>query len=127
MTRLPNYHRLPKYLQKTARPSKYGNEKVCADGITFDSIHERDIYLQLKAAERGGAISNLRLQVPFILQEKYVINGKTVREIKYVADFVFENEDLETEVWDAKGMKTDVYKLKKKLFECKYGIEITEV
>lgn len=107
--------------------NKYGNKKVTVDGITFDSKHEANVYLKLKALERGGVIHHLRLQVPFVLQDKYEINGRKVQAIKYIADFVFENEDLETEVWDAKGVKTEVYKLKKKLFECRYGIEIKEV
>lgn len=116
-------------LRRYGYPSynKYGNRKITVDGIKFDSKHEADIYTKLKAMERCGAIHNLRLQVPFILQEKYEINGRKVQAIKYVADFVFENQDLETEVWDAKGMKTDVYKLKKKLFEHRYEIEIKEV
>ena len=107
--------------------NKYGNKKVEVDGIKFDSKHESDIYLKLKTAERCGAIHNLRLQVPFVLQDKYTINGKTVRAIKYIADFTFENKDGSQEVWDAKGIKTEVYKLKKKLFEYRYGIEIKEV
>lgn len=107
--------------------NKYGNKKVVADGLKFDSKHERDIYLKLKTAEKCGAIRNLRCQVPFELQEKYTINGRTVRAIKYVADFTFENKDGTQEVWDAKGVRTDVYKLKKKLFEYKYGLEIKEV
>lgn len=107
--------------------NKYHNKKVIVNGIKFDSKHEADVYIKLKMAERCGSIQSLRLQVPFELQEKYTINGKTVRAIKYVADFVFVNKQGVTEVWDAKGMKTDVYKLKKKLFEFKYGIEIKEV
>lgn len=119
---------LPKYSYLQPRKhSKYGNKKVIADGIKFDSKHEADIYLKLKTAEKCGAISKLRLQVPFELQEKYTINGRTVRAVKYVADFVFVNKAGEQEVWDAKGVKTDVYKLKKKLFEYKYRTEIKEV
>ena len=107
--------------------NKYGNKKVTVDGIRFDSIHEARVYLQLKTLQHGNVISDLHLQVPFELQPSYKINGKTVRAIKYIADFVFINEKGEKEVWDAKGVQTDVYKLKKKMFEYKYGIEIKEV
>lgn len=107
--------------------NKYGNKKTIVNGIKFDSKHEADIYTRLKMAEKCGAIQSLRLQVPFELQGKYTINGRKVQSIKYIADFVFINEEGVTEVWDAKGVKTDVYKLKKKLFEYKYGIEIKEV
>lgn len=106
---------------------KYGNRKVEVDGIKFDSKHEADVYLQLKLMERGGAIRHLRLQVPFELQSGFELNGKKIRAIKYIADFVFMNSEGKTEVWDAKGMKTDVYLLKKKLFEFRYRIEIKEV
>ena len=114
-------------MSKWSYYNKYGNKKVTVDGITFDSKHEASIYTELKLLERCGAIRNLQLQVPFTLLEPYEINGKKVRAVKYVADFVFINEKGEQEVWDAKGMKTDVYKLKKKLFEQRYNIEIKEV
>lgn len=106
--------------------NKYNNRKVIVDGIKFDSKHEAEIYSQLKALERCNRISNLQLQVPFILLEKYRINNRTVREIKYIADFTFINSQGQLEVWDAKGVRTDTYKLKKKLFEYRYGIEIHE-
>ena len=107
--------------------NKYGNRKVTIDGITFDSRHEANVFGELRLLERGGVIRHLQLQVPFELLEAYTINGRKVRAVKYVADFVFENEKGETEVWDAKGVRTDVYKLKKKMFEKRYGIEIKEV
>lgn len=107
--------------------NKYGNKKVYVNNIKFDSKHEAEIYLNLKMMERGKVITDLRRQVPFELQPSFKMNGKTVRAIKYIADFVFVNEKGETEVWDAKGVQTEVYKIKKKLFEYKYGIEIKEV
>jgi len=106
---------------------KYHNRKVEIDGHKFDSRHEAEIYLYLKQQETDGNISSLSLQVPFTLLDKYTINGRTVRAIKYIADFTFENQDGELEVWDAKGYKTDVYNLKKKIFEYRYGVEIKEV
>ena len=106
--------------------SKFNNQKVEIDGIKFDSKHEATIYLQLKALEQSNKISNLQLQVPFILLDKYRINNRTVRAIKYIADFTFTNSQGQLEVWDAKGVRTDCYKLKKKLFEYIYGIEIHE-
>lgn len=59
------------------------------------------------------------------------INGKkkcVERAVKYVADFVyFDKEKGELVVEDVKGVKTDVYKLKRKLMRSIYGIEIQEV
>lgn len=101
--------------------SKYKAIKTVVDGIEFDSRKEARRYQELKLLERAGVIKDIRLQPSFILQDKYEKNGKTVRAIKYIADFCY--WDCEKEryiVEDVKGMKTDVYRLKKKLFEFKY-------
>ena len=56
------------------------------------------------------------------------LNNKTRRQITYKADFTyFSNEDNKIHVIDVKGFKTDVYNIKKKMFEYKYGIEIEEI
>ena len=85
----------------------------------FDSVLEARRYKQLALLERVGEISNLKLQVPFLLQESFRKNGKTYRKIEYIADFVYE-ENGQTIVEDTKGIKTDVFKIKQKLFEYKY-------
>lgn len=85
----------------------------------FDSALEAKRYRQLVLLERAKAIKNLQLQVPFLLQESFRKNGKTYRKIEYIADFVYE-ENGKTVVEDTKGVKTDVFKMKQKLFERKY-------
>lgn len=77
---------------------------------------------------RAGKITNLELQKPFELIPAITdMKGKTIqRATHYVADFVYE-EGGRTVVEDAKGYKTEVYKLKKKLMLWRYGIEIREV
>lgn len=108
--------------------SKYFSKKVVIDGIKFDSKKEGQYYLTLKNAEKAGAIRDLELQKEYILQDKFKINNKTRREIKYRADFTYvSTEDDKLHVVDVKGYKTDEYRLKKKLFEYKYGIEIEEI
>lgn len=72
---------------------KYNNRKVTIDGHTFDSTLEYSRYCQLKLLQRAGEISNLQLQVPFLLQESFRKNGKTYRKIEYIADFVYEEKD----------------------------------
>lgn len=110
------------------RRSKYKNKKTTCDGIEFDSKKEQNHYLKLKAMEEVGLIKNLELQKEYILQEKFVLNGKTRRKITYKADFSYiTTEDDKLHVVDVKGFKTEVYKLKKKLFEYKYKIELEEV
>ena len=99
--------------------SKYNNKKVQIDGYVFDSALEAKRYRQLVLLERAKVIKNLQLQVPFLLQEGFRKNGKTYRKIEYIADFVYE-ENGKTVVEDTKGVKTDVFKMKQKLFERKY-------
>ena len=111
------------------KKSKYRNKKIIIDEITFDSTKEGKRYLELKQKEKLGEISDLVLQMKFELLPKYKINGKTIRAISYVADFVYKengNEVIE-DVKASKKFQTDVYKLKKKLFEYKYKIEIKEI
>lgn len=106
--------------------NKYKNKKVVIDNILFDSKKEANYYTYLKLLEKAGKIKNLELQKKFILQDKFNLNGKTYRAITYVADFVYE-EKGQTHVVDTKGYRTEVYKIKKKLFAKKYGIEIEEI
>ena len=69
--------------------------------------------------ERAGEISNLELQPKFLLQDTFKKNGKTYRKIEYIADFQY-IENGKTIVEDVKGMQTDVFKLKHKIFEKVY-------
>jgi len=113
---------------KTSKESKYKNKKVMCDGFEFDSKKEKNYYLKLKAMEEMGLIKDLELQKEFILQDKFKLNNKTRRKITYKADFCYiSTEDDKLHVVDIKGFKTEVYKLKKKLFEYKYQIELEEL
>ncbi len=106
--------------------SKYYSVKTTIDGIPFDSKKEANRYCELKLLERAGEIGGLQRQVKFELVPPYTINGRKVRKMEYKADFTYQ-ENGQLIVEDVKGFKTDVYKIKKKLFEYKYGIEIREV
>lgn len=99
--------------------NKYRNKKIQIDRYVFDSIKEGQRYRELTLLEKAGKISNLELQPKFLLQESFRKNGKTYRKIEYVADFQY-IENGKTIVEDVKGMQTDVFKLKHKLFEKKY-------
>lgn len=99
--------------------SKYRNKKTVVDNIKFDSNLEATRYKELKLLQRAKQISNLRLQVPFLLQEGFKKNGKTYRKIEYIADFQY-IENGKTIVEDVKGIQTDVFKLKHKIFEKVY-------
>lgn len=105
---------------------KYNNEKMVVDGIAFDSKREARRYQELKALEKAGQITDLKLQVPYtLIPSQKDENGKTIRGVKYIADFVYRQNGEEI-VEDCKGFRTDVYKMKKKLMLYKYGITIRE-
>lgn len=105
--------------------SKYHAKKTVVDGITFDSRKEADRYLVLKGMEDDGAIEGLRRQVRYELVPAFDVDGRHYRPVYYVADFVYV-EDGKTVVEDVKGMRTDVYRLKSKLFARRYGMSIKE-
>lgn len=107
------------------RTSKYHAKKTVVDGMTFDSKREADRYLVLKSMEEDGAIEDLRRQVRYELIPAFDVDGRHYRPVFYVADFVYV-EDGKTVVEDVKGMKTDVYRLKSKLFARRYGMSIKE-
>ena len=96
--------------------SKYNNKKTQIDMYVFDSAKEAKRYKELKLLERAGEISNLELQPRFILQDSFKKNGRTYRKIEYVADFKY-IEKGKIIVEDVKGIQTDVFKIKHKLFE----------
>lgn len=99
--------------------NKYGNKKVIIDGIKFDSIRESARYRELKILEKAGEIKNLVLQPHFLLLDSFKKNGKTYRKTEYIADFKY-IENGQVIVEDVKGVCTDVFKLKHKLFEYNY-------
>lgn len=97
--------------------NKYGNKKITVDNILFDSKKEAKRYQQLKLMEKAGLITNLALQPKFILQDSFVYKNRTYRKIEYIADFSYVRvEDDILVIEDVKGLKTDVYKIKEKMF-----------
>lgn len=114
--------------RKSYNKNKYHNKKVVYHGIKFDSKKEAQRYVELKWLEKTNQIKELELQKKFELQPSYKKNGKTIRSINYYADFYY--YDIikgEYIVEDTKGLRTEVYKIKKKLFEYKYDMTITEI
>lgn len=101
--------------------SKYRNVKVKSDDGVFDSKKEYARWGTLKLLEKAKIISNLKRQVPFQIE----VCG--VKVCKYEADFVYTDERNQVVVEDAKGMKTPVYNLKKKLMKAVHNISIKEV
>jgi hypothetical protein len=94
--------------------SKYGNRKVDCLGEAFDSILERNRWLVLRDAEAKGLIHGLERQKSYTL----TAHGHPI--CNYLADFDY-RKDGKWITEDAKGVQTDVFRLKRKLFEAQTG------
>ena len=122
---------------KPSKKRKYNNQPCTFNGLKFDSIKERDEYIKLLDKQKRGEIYELERQVKITIQPKFKTpDGKTVREIYYVADFKYTtitkidgHSEVKQHYIDVKGgnaTKTAVYKLKKKLLAYR-GYYIEEV
>lgn len=101
--------------------AKYKNIKTIVDGHKFDSKKEASRYGALKMLLQSGEISDLNLQCKFEILPKQ----EGYRAINYFADFTYyENGVLIVE--DVKGVKTQVYQIKKKLMNYFHNIDIRE-
>jgi hypothetical protein len=110
--------------QASSTRSKYGAVKTTVDGITFHSKKEAARYQELKRLASVGVIHGLELQPEFGL---HAINGGKSIGV-YRADFSYTDTITGTPVVeDVKGMKTPLYRWKKKHVEAQYGIQIREV
>lgn len=127
---------------ESKKESKYHAQKtqrVASDGkaVKFDSKREAARYDELMLRLHTGEIRNLKLQPDFTLQEGYTTpDGERIRAVVYRADFSYEQKTAPDAygniywfpvVEDVKGVKTDVYSMKRKMFHEKYGFGITEV
>lgn len=125
------------------RKSKYGAEKVTIDGIKFDSKKEANRYRDLKILEKIGEITNLQMQVKYVLipaqrepdtvgKRGGIIKGKLIeREVSYIADFVYTDVNGNRVVEDVKGYRGggayEVFKIKRKLMLYIQKIKVEEV
>lgn len=117
--------------------NKYKNQETTVDGIKFDSKREAARYAELILLLRAGKIRNLKLQPQFTLQESFKTpQGERVRAVVYIADFSYERatepDASGTVHWipvveDTKGVRTQAYKLKKRLMQGKFGVEVQEI
>ena len=107
--------------------NKYRNVRCEYNGLKFDSKKERDYYIYLKSLEDQMKIFDLKTQTKFFLQKGFVFKGKKVQPITYKADFTYYDKQGNYHVVDAKGLKTQVYLIKKKMMAYVYQIEVEEV
>ena len=110
---------------------KYRNRKTQIENIVFDSKKEAQRYCELKLLEKKGEISQLQRQVPFeLIPAEVGADKKKLRSIVYIADFVYLTDKdgvPRKHIEDVKGVKTAVYRLKKRLMWHLYRINIEEV
>ncbi len=102
------------------RKSKYNAQRTTVDGITFASKKEAKRYQELRLMEKAGEITCLAMQIGWPL----AVNGVDI--CIYVCDFEYTDKDNKTVVEDVKGMKTPIYRLKKKLMLAIHGITVRE-
>ena len=102
--------------------SKYRNKRTVVDGISFDSMAEANRYGELQLLLKAGEIDDLEIHPVYELQQSFRRNGKTIRAIKYEADFCYSERASawRTIVEDTKGARTQVFNIKMKMLLFKY-------
>lgn len=95
----------------------------------YDSKKENRRACELKMMQRLGLISELREQVKFqLIPVQRDKRGNLLEHAcSYIADFVYYDEHRNLVVEDTKGVRTDVYKIKRKLMLQVHGIIIKEM
>lgn len=102
--------------------NKYHARKVALDGYVFDSGAEARRYQELLLMQRSGMIWDIAVHPVYPLE----VDGLHITN--YEADFRYRLRDgNQIVVEDVKGVKTDVYRIKRRLMKVCYGIDIVEV
>jgi len=115
------------------RGHKYGAKPTTVDGIRFASKAEAKRYSELKLLEKAGEIIGLKLQPKFDIHVAAFVRDcppgvrHPQKVCSYIADFAYYDKSGVAIFEDAKGFKTPMYRLKKKMVEAEYGIQITEI
>lgn len=105
--------------------NKYGNKKTEYKGIIYDSKKEAEYAIELDRRFFASKPSDRVVLVE--RQVRYPIQIRGAEICSYFADFKVSYADGHEEVVDVKGVRTDVYKIKKKLVKAVYGITIIEI
>lgn len=140
-------------MKSKQKPCQYQSKKTTIDGTEFASLTEGRRYSELKLLERAGEISGLELQPEYVLVQahrkcpncltithqasrksnlcpKCKTKMKTIREMKYIADFRYFTKEGKEIIEDVKGSKTyrtDKFRHKEKFFEMIYPEKIITV
>lgn len=97
---------------------KYNARATELNGYKFDSISEANRFKELALLESAGKIRGLQIHPCFELQPAFTDRtGRKQRAVRYEADFMyFDIEAGQTVVEDVKGMETQAWLIKRKLF-----------
>ena len=91
------------------------------DGRIFDSLLEMRYYRDIICPKiNSGELIDVKFQVKFTLQKSFHYDGKLIREINYVADFVVVDKNNIETVLELKGIADGISKIKRKLFMYKF-------
>lgn len=107
--------------------SKYGSRVLIVDGERFDSQREYARWQELRLLERAGEISALERQVPYELAPSVRLDGRRKPALRYYADFRYRDALGRVVVEDAKGVRTEAYRVKRHLMATVHGIVVVEV
>lgn len=125
-----------KLVHKQKKGNKLNAVKTTLDGIEFASKDEAKRYAELKMLQAAGEISDLQMQVKYVLiPSQKDDKGKVIeKECSYIADFVyFDNWQNKTIVEDVKGYTNPAsatyakFVIKRKLMLYIHGIRVVEV
>lgn len=110
---------------RACAPNKFSNQKTAGSDSKRESRHGRDLAVQ----ERAGIIYELRTQVPFeLIPAQRDEHGRVIeRACTYFADYTYRDLEHKLHVVDAKGMRTEKYRIKRKLMLYFHKIRIEEV
>lgn len=110
------------------RKNKFNAKKITIDNITFDSIKEGRYYQKLKLLKKSTDPKFKVLDIEFQPRFDMIVNERKIGF--YKADFKVTYPNR-VEIVDVKGLKKgsayQLFRLKKKLVEALYNIEIIEI
>lgn len=113
---------------KKKKRSKYNAKRTDYNGVMYDSKKEAGFAKKLdllKMAQGPDKVMRVERQVPF----QITVNNQKI--CRYILDFRVTYADGRVDLVDVKGMKSgaayQMFKLKKKLVEAIYDVEIKEV
>jgi hypothetical protein len=95
---------------------KYGAKRTEYNGLVYSSKFEARVAQELDLRLAAGEFVRIEPQfrIPLYI---YLANGTDVNLCAYVCDFRCERPDGSYHLVEAKGYKTDIYRIKRKLLE----------